>query len=180
MKIGDKVRYKKDSPDKGHSRLGQDFVYTIQDEEDGDFYLLPINNEYGIGGVNCRNSTWRAPEENLELVEKHLASISKPFWKQCEAIDTRIFYEISAGSSLGVDLTIKDKTNYMSKITNYIKDLALTADEKLLRKHGLKTECGEYTNEAKDLIINKLCQEKESYLLDIVNGLEKEEKKNIK
>lgn len=76
------------------------------------------------------------------------------------------------------DLTIKKQTknNIMSKITTFAKNLVLSADEKLLRKYGLKDECGEFTNEAEDLVIAKLVKENESYLIELSKGMEEEEK----
>lgn len=62
----------------------------------------------------------------------------------------------------------------MSKITNFAKNLLLSADEKLLREMGLKTECGTYTSEAIEVLLQKLCRENESYLLEIANGLKAE------
>jgi hypothetical protein len=76
------------------------------------------------------------------------------------------------------NLTIKKQTknNIMSKITTFAKNLVLSADEKLLRKYGLKDECGEFTDEAEDLVIAKLVKENESYLIELAKGMEEEEK----
>lgn len=69
-----------------------------------------------------------------------------------------------------------NKKSIMSKITTFAKNLTLTSDEKLLRKYGLKNECGEYTDEAEQLVISKLVKENEAYLIEIAKGLELEEK----
>jgi len=64
----------------------------------------------------------------------------------------------------------------MSKITTFAKNLILSSDEKLLRKHGLHTECGDPTSEAIDLVITKLVKENEAYLIELAKGIELEEK----
>lgn len=66
----------------------------------------------------------------------------------------------------------------MSDIKTFVKNLALSANEKLLRKHGLKNECGEFTQNAKDFAIIKLCEEKEKEMIEVAKGLEEEEKES--
>lgn len=72
----------------------------------------------------------------------------------------------------------KKEVTFMSKIKTFIKNVTLTSDEKLLRKHGLKTECGDYTEEAKEAVINKLVSENEAFLIEIAKGIELEEEKS--
>lgn len=68
------------------------------------------------------------------------------------------------------------KESNMNKITTFIKNALLSKEEKLMRKWGLKTDCGEYTDEARQVVLNKLCAEKESELIKIAEGLEAESK----
>ena len=71
----------------------------------------------------------------------------------------------------------KPKGNIMSNIINFAKDLVLSADEKLLRKHGLKDECGNYTeayNELRRMSANK---EFEPKAVEIAKQKEAEETK---
>ena len=77
-------------------------------------------------------------------------------------------------------ITNKNKTNniMMTNIKNFVKNLTLTSDEKLLRKHGLKNDCGEYTQEAIDVIINKLVKDNEVDLITLAKEIEKEEANN--
>lgn len=77
----------------------------------------------------------------------------------------------------GSTLIIKKET-FMSKATNYIKNLTLSADEKLLRKYGFKDGCGDYTGEAIDLVKMKLVKDNEVYLIEIAKGLELEAKED--
>lgn len=71
----------------------------------------------------------------------------------------------------------KSPKNIMTTIKEFAKNLVLSADEKLLRKHGLKDGCGSYTADAKDLVIEKLTSDNEKYLIDIAEQKEKEENK---
>lgn len=68
-------------------------------------------------------------------------------------------------------------TNIMSKISEFVKSSLLSADEKLLRKYGLKSDCGEFTMEAQNLVITKLVKENENYLVEQAKALEVEEGK---
>ena len=65
----------------------------------------------------------------------------------------------------------------MSDIRDFAKNLVLSADEKILRKHGLKDECGVWTDSAMDIVDNMLCNEKTKELVEIAKKKEAEEKK---
>lgn len=54
----------------------------------------------------------------------------------------------------------------MQSITTFIKNLVLTADEKILREVGLKNECGEYSNTAKEIVLNFLTSQNEAKLVE--------------
>jgi len=66
----------------------------------------------------------------------------------------------------------------MSNIVSFAKNLVLSADEKLLRKMGLHNDCGEATQEAYDLIKEKLVKDNEPYLLEIAKAKQEEDKAN--
>lgn len=71
----------------------------------------------------------------------------------------------------------------MNKLALFVKNLGLTKDEKIMRRQGIKNEHGEFTVQAKEIIINTLCRERETELLKIATELEieeKEERKNCK
>lgn len=77
---------------------------------------------------------------------------------------------------------IPEKKSIMSKVTTYIKNLTLSAEEKLVRKYGLHDENGETTCTGKEAILEKFYASKENqdYLISIAQGLDveaKEEKK---
>ena len=61
-------------------------------------------------------------------------------------------------------------------IIKFAKELTLSADEKLLRKYGLKDECGEYTIEGRELVYRKLVADNGAYLIEIATKKEAEDK----
>ncbi len=63
----------------------------------------------------------------------------------------------------------------MNKLALFVKNLGISKEEKLMRKHGLKNEYGEYSVQAKEIIINMICKEKNAELLTIAESLEAEE-----
>lgn len=63
----------------------------------------------------------------------------------------------------------------MSTIKEFAKNLVLSKKEKLLRKHGLKDSCGEFTADAKELALIKLAQDNQDYLVSLAEAKEKEE-----
>lgn len=75
-----------------------------------------------------------------------------------------------------VELVNPLSLNIMSSIKEFAKNLILSADEKLLRSQGLKTECGDYTQDAKDIVMEKLAKENEAYLIEIAKAKKEEEK----
>ena len=66
--------------------------------------------------------------------------------------------------------------NIMSNITTFVKNLALSKDEKLLRKHGLHDECSQPTETYKALVLDKLFKDNEAYVVEMAAALDKEEK----
>ena len=74
----------------------------------------------------------------------------------------------------------KSPKTIMTTIKEFAKNLVLSTDEKLLRKHGLKNACGDYTIDAKDLVIDKLTSDNVKYLIDIAEQKEKEEEEDKK
>lgn len=75
-----------------------------------------------------------------------------------------------------------DKTNNvvekkMSNILDFAKNLVLGEDEKLLRKHGFKDSCGDYTLDARHIISDIVCKQNETKLIEIAKAKEAEELK---
>lgn len=68
-----------------------------------------------------------------------------------------------------------NKKSFMGNIITFAKNMTLSANEKLLREIGLKDNCGEYTSNARDIIIVKLCADNEAYLLTVATAMKAEQ-----
>ncbi len=118
-----------------------------------------VNHEFGI--TNDRGEYFN-PDVNQE-----------DFW------DSIKFIRFINRESNEVTNTSQNKVGeIMSNITKFVKNLSLSADEKLLRKHGFKNECGEYTLEGRDFAILKTCEVHETAMIEVAKGLEAEAKEN--
>ena len=71
------------------------------------------------------------------------------------------------------DYKLDDKTMNIKK---FVKTLTLSKEDKLLREYGLQNDCGDFTEEAKELVINKLVEDNKAYLVEIATKLKEEEK----
>jgi hypothetical protein len=45
-----------------------------------------------------------------------------------------------------------------------------------LREYNLQNDCGDFTEEAKELVINKLVEDNKAYLVEIATKLKEEDK----
>jgi bacterioferritin-associated ferredoxin len=72
------------------------------------------------------------------------------------------------------DYKLDDKTMNIKK---FVKTLTLSKEDKLLREYGLQNDCGDFTEEARELVINKLVEENKAYLVEIATKLKEEDKK---
>ena len=66
--------------------------------------------------------------------------------------------------------------NKTMNIKKFVKTLTLSKEDKLLREYGLQNDCGDFTEEAKELVINKLVEENKDYLVEIATKLKEEDK----
>lgn len=136
--------------------ISQDYIYKeIKNAEVANKTYLTLGKLYGY-------NVWLSKKEPEQQIKK--------FDFSEELLEVKKYY------SCDWVVDYKPKNNIMSKITTFAKNLVLSADEKLLRKYGLKDECGEFTDEAEDLVIAKLVKENESYLIELAKGMEEEEK----
>ena len=71
---------------------------------------------------------------------------------------------------------INNKTNIMSNILNKVKNLTLSKDDKLLREYGFQNNCGDFTEEARQVVLEKLVADNKEYLIEVAKKLEKEDK----
>lgn len=106
-----------------------------------------------------------------------LDSVLKIDKSSVEETFLRLYPHTDSGYKLsGVIIKEDKKKTIMSKITEFAKNLVLSADEKLLRKHDLKDSCGEYTEEAGVIVMQKIMKDNEEYLISIAKQLEEETK----
>jgi hypothetical protein len=99
------------------------------------------------------------------------------FTRYYPAIPYQVFEELVEKTKITSPEKIREKKNIMSNIVNFAKNLVLSDEEKLLRKHGLKDECGSYTSDARELVMEKLLKDNETYLVEVATKKEAEEKK---
>ena len=74
------------------------------------------------------------------------------------------------------DNLVKDNNKAMN-IKKFVKTLTLSKEDKLLREQGLQNDSGDFTDTAKELIIDKLVEENKAYLVEIATQLKEEDKK---
>jgi len=67
--------------------------------------------------------------------------------------------------------------NKTMNIKKFVKTLTLNKEDKLLREYGLQNDCGDFTEEARELVINKLVEDNKAYLVEIATKLKEEDKK---
>lgn len=80
------------------------------------------------------------------------------------------------GVPVGQTFIKKVKTT-MTNIKDFVKTSLLSKEEKLLRKHGFKqTECGEYTEAAKQFAIEALCKQQEAEMIRVATEMEEANK----
>ncbi len=66
--------------------------------------------------------------------------------------------------------------NKTMNIKKFVKTLTLSKEDKLLREYGLQNDYGDFTEEAKELVINKLVEDNKAYLIEIATKLKEEDK----
>ena len=66
--------------------------------------------------------------------------------------------------------------NKTMNIKKFVKTLTLSKEDKLLREQGLQNDCGDFTEEAKELVIDKLVEDNKAYLIEIATKLKEEDK----
>lgn len=66
--------------------------------------------------------------------------------------------------------------NKTMNIKKFVKTLTLSKEDKLLREYGLQNDCGDFTEEAEELVINKLVEDNKAYLVEIATKLKEGDK----
>jgi len=93
--------------------------------------------------------------------------------------DTVYYFLSSQGLVNPITQTQKDYKldNKNMNIKKFVKTLTLSKEDKLLREQGLQNDCGDFTEEAKELVIDKLVEDNKAYLVEIATQLKEEDKK---
>jgi hypothetical protein len=65
----------------------------------------------------------------------------------------------------------------MQNVKSFVKRLTLSSDDKLLREYGFQNECGDYTDEARELVISKLVADNKAYIVEIAQRMKEEDEK---
>ena len=131
--------------------------YKIQRCDEG--YENEIKENWDASACEGAHKTWLNNNQKYPIVYDEVAPLD---WK---VIDWAFGSKIK-----------NNKKTFMSKISEFAKNLTLSADEKLLRKHGLKDVNGEFTEEARLIVMNKLVKDNEAHLLTIAQEADKESK----
>lgn len=105
-------------------------------------------------------------------------NIMAPFntgWNYRDYLD---YFSFSENSANCITQTQKDYKldNKAMNIKKFVKTLTLSKEDKLLREYGLQNDCGDFTEEARELVINKLVEENKAYLVEIATKLKEEDK----
>lgn len=143
-----------------------------------DYQLEPVGSKY------CSDSRKFEVGDEVKIISESESFLEGRLGQVAKIIKSQKYeypwvIEWSDGETCGVkeENIIKYK-NIMSKIKDFVVRSMLSKEEKLLRDNGLKNDCGQYTDEARDLVINKLVKDNENYLIEIATAIAEEENKN--
>lgn len=192
FKVGDKVRVRDTCNvrcfSSAHDSIGEVFTLNKDDARQmNDIYNNMIHLNNNRFGCNYVREDFELVEQGCEPCGTTISSgnvkefIDKATYSMRSALTPWGMYKV--GLDMGFEEEYKlssNKKTIMSKISSYVKNLTLSADEKLLRKYGLKNECGEVTVEGQEAILENFYNSPENiaYLVSIAQGLEDEVKKN--
>lgn len=128
-----------------------------------------MEKEFGLNGngsISCRCSFTKSMRSQCGKV----LTIKEMHTKGSDGSYRVEFEEEAFVNSYSTDM-IEPYNNYFSKtmttLAQFAKDITLSKEEKLMREAGLKDSCGEYTDESRDLVMNKLVADNEAYLIEI-------------
>lgn len=127
-----------------------------------------MEKEFGLndsGSIACRCSF----TESMRSQCGKVLTIEQIHSKGSDGSYRVEFEEEDFRNSYSTDMI--EPINYFSKtmttLAQFAKDITLSKEEKLMREAGLKDSCGEYTDESRDLVMNKLVADNEAYLIEI-------------
>ena len=108
-------------------------------------------------------------------------NIMTPFNTDLNYRDYLDYFSFSQGSANTINTIMQTQKDYKlddktMNIKKFVKTLTLSKEDKLLREYGLQNDCGDFTEEAKELVINKLVEDNKDYLVEIATKLKEEDK----
>ena len=112
-------------------------------------------------------------EVDPETEREYYAGFAKTINESYQLATDEMYATSIPSSTLSVDPFNKLKDKSMG-IVKFAKDLTLSKNEKLLRKHGLKDECGVWTNEAIEIEAQLSCDDKTDEFVEIATAMDKE------
>ncbi len=140
------------------------------------------SNEITYGSELKTGHTTYTTQEFLDKYNKKeeeiKINIMTPFntgWNYRDYLDYFPFIPDSANTIMQTQKDYKLDNKNMN-IKKFVKTLTLSKEDKLLREYGLQDDCGDFTEEAKELVINKLVEDNKAYLIEIATKLKEEDK----
>ena len=134
------------------------------------------SNEITYGSELKTGYTTYTTQEFLDKYNKKEEEIKINIMAPYNNTDCTIFFSqdlVSPIMQTQKDYKLDNKTMNIKK---FVKTLTLSKEDKLLREYGLQNDCGDFTEEAKELVINKLVEENKDYLVEIATKLKEEDK----
>lgn len=64
----------------------------------------------------------------------------------------------------------------VNNIKKFVKSMLMTADDRLLVAEGLMSECGVYTQESIDVVLQDLCAENKARLVEVATAIKADRK----
>ena len=138
-----------------------------------------ITYDYELEDDHTTYTTQEFLDKYNKKEEEIKINIMTPFntgWNYRDYLD---YFSFSENSANCITQTQKDYKldNKNMNIKKFVKTLTLSKEDKLLREYGLQNDCGDFTEEAKELVINKLVEENKDYLVEIATQVKEEDKK---
>lgn len=156
-KAGERYRVLKQCPQSNQRRLGK--VFTISEIDRTDTPVMDTER-------NWYKKEWFTTEY-LELVEEP-SNKATPYPSMVDAIKAGGIIWLSDDSTV---VELNKQPNLKTKMTNFIKKLTQSADDKTLEKAGFMDSCGELTGTGSDALESLIFAEKKADLVKLANEM---------
>lgn len=180
LKVGQKVRIVKwcntdkvEYPQEDYDKHFPDRIGTVRNFDDRFVNVIDFFGKSQVFNSDYGDQIELLEENKTKLLGYTIAKATPPFITKEQFEKFRITED---ELYLYINEINKPKQNIMTDIIEFAKNLTLSKEEKLLRKHGLKDENNNYTQEARVLVGEKQMKENEAYLIEIAEAKEAEDK----